>query len=111
MESAAYVQRVAAWVRAEEHSAIARMESAHAERVAAWARAEVLSATARVESAAAVSRAGATASVLAILLVLTAGLGMPVAAGEFPSFNPLVGQHPISLFLRLDSSRNPGWNR
>lgn len=111
MESAAYVQRVAAWVRAEEHSATARIESAHAERVAAWARAEVLSATARVESAAAVSRAGATASVLAILLVLTAGLGMPVAASEFPSFDSLVGQHSISLFLRLDSSRNPGWNR
>jgi hypothetical protein len=66
-----------------------------------------------MKSAAAVAHAGAgaTASVLALLLVLTAGLGMPVAAGEFPSFDSLVGQHPISLFLRLNSSRNPGWNR
>ena len=80
------VDLVASWTCAEVLAAAARMESAtYAELVAAWARAEVLSATARMGSAAAVARAGArrTASILAIILLLT-------ATGKSPSFNPPV---------------------
>ena len=86
---------VAAWARAEVVAAVARMKSAaYADLAAAWARAEALAAAAWMGSAAvAHAGAGATAGVLAIILVLTAG---GVAACKFPSIDLLVIQHPIS---------------
>lgn len=99
---------VAAWVRAEALAATARMASAaYAELIAALARAEALAAAARMESAAlAHAGADATTGVLAIILVLTAALGVfglttgGVAACKFSSFDPLVIQHLISRYLK-----------
>ena len=102
---------VAAWTRAEILSAAARTESA---AVAAWARAEVLAAAARMESAAVaalayaeVLAAAARMESVAIahagtpFLAPAAGLGvLELAAGKFPSFDPLVIQHPISRYFK-----------